>query len=99
MEKNRTKILMGLIFVSAVNSDKTSSIGAREKAKINIAPNKAIIQYVLKVIFPILNLGKKNNDAAINRNVDMEMMIVGIIGTKCIIYLLYAFVNNLFINL
>ena len=44
IEKNKTNIFIGLIFVSAVNCLNTSVTGANRKIKITAAPTKAITQ-------------------------------------------------------
>ena len=79
IEKNRANILIGLIAVLLVNCFPTSSIGAKEKDKRIIAPNKAIIQYVSSFIFPIFRCGKNRIDNITNVNVETEITIVGII--------------------
>lgn len=63
-----------------INSFKTLSSGDNENInKIN-APNNAIIQYKLILIFLIFNEGKNNNDNIINITVIDEIIIVGIIS-------------------
>ena len=94
IEKNKTKILSGLIFESAVNSLKTSSAGEKENANNITAPIRAIIQYVFMLIFPILIFGNKNNDMMIVTNVTLEITMVGIITTIEIMCLLMTSVNK-----
>ena len=79
IEKNKTSNLIGLIFVSAVNCLNTSFTGANWNAKMMIAPNRAITQYVLILIFPILILGRTSRDTAMSMNVITEIIIVAII--------------------
>ena len=79
IEKNKAKILRGLMLLEAVNWLNTSFIGAKEKANNITAPNKAIIQYVSSLIFPILICGKNMIDRVINRNVIIEIIKVAII--------------------
>ena len=79
IEKNKTMIFNGFIDVFDVNWFQTSLIGAYPCAINKIAPNKATMQYVDKVIFPILIFGKKRIERVTKTNVIKQIISVGII--------------------
>ena len=85
IEKNKTRILIGLTVVLFIICSQTSLIGAKENANNKEAPITAIIQYVPILIFPILIVGKNKIEAVILMNVITEIIMVGIIITQTLL--------------
>ena len=80
IEKNKTKILIGLIDVLLVNWFQTFLIGAKLNEISKIAPKRAISQYVDNVTFPILIFGNNKTDNVTRTNVIKQITNVGIIN-------------------
>jgi hypothetical protein len=79
IEKNKIKILIGLIAEFANKPFITSLKETQFAINIAIAPTAHIIQYVFKFIFLILILGKNNIEPINNIHVNIEIIIVEII--------------------
>ena len=94
IEKNKTNILSGLIAALLVQEAPISLIGHKVVITKITAPNKAMSQYVSKVIFPNLSLGKNRVDNVIPRNVITEIMIVAIIQATIIDLYIYKAIEN-----
>ena len=84
IEKNKTNIFSGLIAALLVQEFLISPIGHNCAMTKISAPIIATIQYVSKVIFPNLILGKNRVDNVIPRNVITLMTIVAIIQVSII---------------
>ena len=89
IEKNRINILSGLIAALLVQEAPISLIGHKVVITKITAPNKAMSQYVSRVIFPNLSLGKNRVDNVIPKNVITEIMIVAIIQATIIGFFIY----------
>lgn len=74
------------MLLAAVNSFRVSSRGANENDSKIIAPSSAINQYGANFILPILILGKNIIDRVTSINVEIEIINVGIINQRLIIY-------------
>ena len=82
IEKNRINIFNGLTALELTQEVPISFIGHNVVATKTIAPNKAISQYVSKVMCLILICGNNNMDRVIPRNVIPLIIIVAIIFTN-----------------
>ena len=76
MDKNNTKIFIGLIALFAVKLLKTSLIGTLPQASKRTAPTNAIIQYVPIFVFLILKDGKNIMDINNTTKTNIEITSV-----------------------
>ena len=94
IEKNKTNIFSGLIAALLVQEFLICSIGHNWGITKISAPIRATIQYVSKVIFPDLILGKNRVDNVIPRNVITLITIVAIIQMSIIDLLQSKSIDN-----